>query len=44
MPRIEQAVIMSREAQTSDTALFRKDLPKSGCYTALDVEIGRAHV
>ena len=39
MPRIEQAVIMSREAQTSDTALFRKDLPKSGCYTALDVGI-----
>ena len=39
MVRLEQAVIMSREAQTSDTALFRKDLPKSGAYSALDIGI-----
>ena len=37
--RLEQAVIMNREAQSSDTALFRKDLPKSGCYSALDIGI-----
>lgn len=37
--RLEQAVIISREAQTSDTALFRKDLPKSGAYSALDIGI-----
>lgn len=39
MARLEQSVIMSREAQTSDTALFRKDLPKNGCYSALDIGI-----
>jgi len=39
MVRLEQSVIMSREAQASDTALFRKDLPKSGCYSALDIGI-----
>ena len=39
MSRLEQSVIMSREAQSSDTALFRKDLPKSGCYSALDIGI-----
>ena len=39
MARLEQAVIMSREAQASDTALFRKDLPKSGAYSALDIGI-----
>lgn len=39
MARIEQAVIMSREAQTSNTALFRKDLPKAGKYSALDIGI-----
>ena len=37
--RLEQSVIMNREAQSSDTALFRKDLPKSGSYTALDIGI-----
>ena len=37
--RMEQSVIMSREAQSSDTALFRKDLPKSGAYSALDIGI-----
>jgi len=30
---------MSREAQVADTALFRKDLPKSGCYSALDIGV-----
>lgn len=39
MPRIEQNMIMSREAQSSDTALFRKDLPLAGYYSALDIGI-----
>lgn len=39
MVRLEQSVLMSREAQTSDTALFRKNLPKSGKYSALDIGI-----
>ena len=39
MVKLEQTVIMSREAQTSDTALFRKDLPKAGAYSALDIGI-----
>ena len=30
MVRLEQSVIMSREAQSSDTALFRRDLPLPG--------------
>lgn len=38
MARLEQSVIMNREAQTSDAALFRKDLPKAGCYSAIDIE------
>lgn len=39
MVRLEQSVIMSREAQLSDAALFRRDLPKSGSYSALDIGI-----
>ena len=39
MVKLEQSVIMNREAQTSDTALFRKDLPKAGSYSALDIGI-----
>lgn len=39
MPILEQVVLCNREAQTSDTAIFRKDLPKQGCYSALDVGI-----
>lgn len=39
MPRLLPTVIMSREAQTSDTAVFRKDLPMAGKYSALDVGI-----
>src|SRR5512139_1475460 len=39
MVKLEQTVLMSREAQTSDTALFRKDLPKAGAYSALDIGI-----
>ncbi len=39
MVRVEQAIIVNREAQTSDTALYRKDLPKSGKYSAIDVGI-----
>ena len=37
--RLEQSVIMNREAQSSDTALFRKDLPKAGVYSAVDIGI-----
>ena len=37
--RLEQSVIMNREAQSSDAALFRKDLPKSGSYSALDIGV-----
>lgn len=39
MVKLEQSVIMSREAQSSNTALFRKDLPKAGAYSALDIGI-----
>lgn len=37
--RLEQQVLMNREAQSSDTALFRKDLSKAGSYSALDIGI-----
>jgi hypothetical protein len=37
--KCELATIVSREAQTSNTAVYRKDLPKSGCYSALDIGI-----
>lgn len=39
MPRLLPTVIMSRETQASDTAMFRKDLPKAGKYSALDIGI-----
>lgn len=39
MVRMEQAVIRSREAQVSNTKLFREDLPKAGCYSAIDIGI-----
>lgn len=39
MVRLEQAIIMDREAQTSDTAVFRKNLPKAGSYSAIDIGI-----
>lgn len=39
MPRIEQVLLVNREAQNSDTAVYRKDLPKNGAYTAIDVGI-----
>lgn len=39
MARLEQAVLLNREAQSSNTVLFRKDLPKAGAYSALDIGI-----
>ena len=39
MVRLEQAIIMSREAQSSDAATFRKNLPTAGVYSALDIGI-----
>jgi hypothetical protein len=37
--KCEIATLVSREAQTSNTAVYRKDLPKSGCYSAIDIGI-----
>jgi hypothetical protein len=39
MPRLEQVVIANRDVQTSNVAIYRKDLPKAGYYSALDVGI-----
>ena len=39
MPLLQQSILMNREAQVSNTALFRKDLPKAGCYSAIDIGI-----
>ena len=39
MVRLEQAIIMDREAQSSDTSVFRKNLPKAGSYSAIDIGI-----
>ncbi|NMC34956.1 MAG: hypothetical protein GYA36_21250, partial [Veillonellaceae bacterium] len=39
MPRLEQVVLVNREAQASDTAIYRKDLPKDVSISALDVGI-----
>lgn len=39
MPRIEVVQLVNREAQTSDTATYRKDLPKAGFISAIDVGI-----
>jgi hypothetical protein len=35
--KCEIATIVSREAQSSNTAVYRKDLPKSGAYSAIDI-------
>lgn len=39
MVKLIQSVLMNREVQTSNTALFRKDLPRSGAYSAIDIGI-----
>lgn len=39
MVLLQQSILMNREAQVSNTALFRKDLPKAGCYSAIDIGI-----
>jgi len=36
---MEIVQLMNREAQTSDTAVLRKDLPISGCVSAIDIGI-----
>lgn len=37
--KMELVSLVNREAQTSNTAVYRKDLPKAGCYSAIDVGI-----
>lgn len=39
MPRLETVQLVNREAQTSDTAVYRRDLPSRGCVSAIDVGI-----
>jgi len=39
MPKLVQAVIMNRETQASDAAVFRKDLPRNVAISAIDVGI-----
>lgn len=39
MPRTELVQLVNREAQTSDTAVYRKDLPKAGKVSAIDIGI-----
>lgn len=35
--KLEMVSLVNREAQTSDTAVYRKDLPKRGVYSAIDI-------
>lgn len=37
--KTESVLLVNREAQTSNTAVYRKDLPKAGAYSALDIGI-----
>lgn len=37
--KCESVLLVNREAQTSNTAVYRKDLPKAGCYSAIDIGI-----
>ena len=39
MVKLERAVIVNRDTQVSNTAVYKKDLPKSGCYSAIDIGI-----
>jgi hypothetical protein len=39
MARIEPVIISNRDTQTSDTAVYRKDLPRVGSVSAIDVGI-----
>lgn len=39
MPRLESVVLVNRDSQTADTAVYRKDLPKVGSVSAIDVGV-----
>ena len=39
MPRMMITTLLDREAQTSDTLVYRKDLPKTGYVSAIDVGV-----
>ena len=39
MVRLEKAIVISRDTQTSNANLYRKDLGRVGCYSALDIGI-----
>jgi len=39
MVKLQQTILLNREAQSSNTAMFRKDLPMAGAYSGLDVGI-----
>jgi hypothetical protein len=35
--KMKMLTLVNREAQTSDTAVYRKELPQVGCYSAIDI-------
>jgi len=37
MVKLQHSILRSREVQTSNLQLYRFDLPKAGCYSALDI-------
>lgn len=39
MPKMMVTTLMDREVQTSDTLVYRKDLPKSGKISAIDIGV-----
>lgn len=39
MPLLEMVTLTNRDTQTADTAVYRRDLPKSGYYSAVDVGV-----
>lgn len=39
MPRLETVQLVNREAQVSNAAIYRKDLPRSGYISAIDVGV-----
>jgi len=39
MPKLERVVIVNRDTQTSDLAVYKKDLPTAGCFSALDIGV-----
>ena len=39
MPKMLLTTLVNREVQTSDTLVYRKDLPKSGFISAIDIGV-----